>query len=159
MKTCPLCPKDDKCRGYVLHKFVLKIHECTKQGDHSIEGVIKGLSREDMKTLATVGEAARGTCWSKAYRMAVAHLLSELVAKNADERKMRAALRELVTHLDATFSKLPSGMSVDPNDIIMDVYNMAAEEAKISGGTPYIPAHVRTLLAKELKIAQQAKIV
>lgn len=159
MKTCPLCPKDNKCRGYALHKFVLKIHECTKQGDRSVGAVIKGLSREDMKTLATVGESARSTCWSKAYRMAVAHLLSEMVAKNADERRMKTALRELVTHLDATFAKLPSGMSVDPNDIIMDVYNMAAEEAKIKGSAAFIPAHVRTLLAKELKIAQQAKIV
>ncbi len=159
MKTCPLCPQDDKCFGYVLHKLVLKIHECTARGEHSAEAIAKSLGREDMTVLASMGDRANSTCWSKAYRMAVAHLLSEMVAKNADEKKMRTALRRLIAHLDATFAKLPGGMSVDPNDIIMDIFNMAAEEAKISGGAAFIPAHVRTLLAKELTIAKQAKIV
>ncbi len=159
MKTCLLCPQDNKCRGYVLHKLVLKIHDCTARGENSAEAIAKSLGCEDMLILASIGQTANSTCWSKAYRMAVAHLLSELVAKHADEAKMRTALRRLVAHLDATFARLPSGMSVDPNDIIMDIYNMAAEEAKISGGASFIPAHVRTLLAKELTIAKQAKVV
>lgn len=159
MKACLTCPKDDKCRGYILHGFVLKLFDAAKQGLTNTEEIVNTFSREEMRALATVGNDARTTCWSKAYRMAVSHRLSELVAKHADEKRMRAALRELVQHLDATFARLPQGISVDPNDIIMDIYNMTTEEMKITGQTAFIPAHVRTMLAKELPLARQAKIV
>lgn len=153
MKTCLLCPRGKTCQGFIIHGLVLKLYHAMENRDASVEEIARKLSIEDLKTLDIVGEKARVTCWSKAYRLAVSHLIVEIGAdkKITTEEQACLAIQRMTVRMDSTFAKLPKDVSVDLDDMMLDIYNLAVEEINAEGKKGLIPAHVLRQLTSQAK--------
>lgn len=153
MKSCLLCTRGKSCQGYVIHKLVLKLYRAMENRDSSVDAIARRLSVEDITTLDKVGGKARVTCWSKAYRLAVSHLIVEIGGDEAiaNEEHARLAIQRMTVRMDSTFAKLPKGLSIDLDDMMLDIYNLAVEEINSSGKQSLIPAHVLRQMTAEAK--------
>mgnify|MGYP006413598341 CR=1 FL=1 len=153
MKSCLLCFRGKSCQGYIIHKMVLKLYRAMENQDSSVDAIARQLSLEDLSTLAIVGDKARVTCWSKAYRLAVSHLIVEIGTDEniADEEEARNAIQRMTVRMDSTFAKLPKGLSIDLDDMILDIYNLSVEEINASGKKCLIPAHVLRQMTSEAR--------
>lgn len=153
MKSCLLCPRGKSCQGYVIHELVLKLYRAMENRDSSVDEIARQLSLEDLTTLSKVGDKARVTCWSKAYRLAVSHLIVEIGADEdlKDEEDIRNAIQRMTVRMDSTFAKLPKGVTIDLDDMMLDIYNLAVEEINASGKQSLIPAHVLRQMTSEAK--------
>ena len=144
MKSCLLCPKGKKCRGYVLSELILKLYDAVERGDNA-DAIARQLTREDMELLNTQGDKARITCWSKGFVMVIARKVADLTRTAEHENDLRVGMERLVVQVDSLFSKLPKGLSIDLADLVMDIYNNATEILATEGGTSVVPA---TILGK-----------
>ncbi len=154
MKNCPLCPRGKSCQGFIIHELVLKLYNAMGGNDASADEIARQLSVEDLTTLDKVGNKARVTCWSKAYRLAVSHLMVRIGTdesiKNDDQA--RRAIQRMTVRMDSTFAKLPNDISIDLDDMILDIYNLTVEEINASGKPSLIPAHVLRQMTSEAKV-------
>lgn len=153
MKSCLLCPRGKSCQGYVIHELVLKLYRAMENRDTSVDAIARQLSLEDLTTLDKVGGKARVTCWSKAYRLAVSHLIVEIGTDDSikDEEQARRAIQRMTVRMDSTFAKLPKGITIDLDDMILDIYNLSVEEINASGKPSLIPAHVLRQMTSEAR--------
>ncbi len=153
MKSCLLCTRGKSCQGYILHELVLKLYHAMENRDTSIDAIARQLSLEDLTTLDKVGDKARVTCWSKAYRMAVSHLIVEIGTDEniKGEEAARRAIQRMTVRMDSTFAKLPKGITIDLDDMILDIYNLSVEEINASGKPALIPAHVLRQMTSEAR--------
>lgn len=156
MKNCLVCPRGKACQGYVIHDLVLKLYHAMERHDASVDEIARQLSLEDLTTLDKVGGKARVTCWSKAYRLAVSHLIVKIGtdAGIANEEQAQRAIQRMTVRMDSTFAKLPKGIAIDLDDMILDIYNLAVEEINASGNPGLIPAHVLRQMTSEAKIRE-----
>jgi hypothetical protein len=153
MKSCLLCTRGKSCQGYVIHELVLKLYHAMEAMDASVEEIARKLSLEDLTTLDKVGGKARVTCWSKAYRLAVSHLIVEIGTDEGinGEEETHIAIQRMTVRMDSTFAKLPKGVSIDLDDMILDIYNLAVEEINTTGKHGLIPANVLRQMTSEAR--------
>lgn len=141
VKSCLLCPKGTRCRGYMLHTLILKLYDVMEAGDNP-ESIARELSREDIQLLADYGEKARQTCWSKGFVMVVGRKLADLAAQGMPDAALRRAVERLIVRIDGLFAKLPNGIRVDLADLTMEVYNQACENLAGEGVKVFLPANI-----------------
>ena len=141
MKSCLLCPKGTRCRGYVLHLVILKLLDAMETGEGA-DAIARELSREDMKLIADFGNKARETCWSKAFVLTIAKKIVGFATDETSEARLRAAAERLVVTLHRLFAKLPNGVRVDLGALAMDVYNQAAKGLEEKGTDNFVPANI-----------------
>jgi len=147
VKNCLLCPKGRKCRGYVLSELILKLYDAVEDpgGAGYVESLRKALSHEDMQLLSDQGHKARITCWSKGFVLVLARKVADLSKAVDSDEELRVGIERLVVTVDGLFAKLPKGLAIDLEDLILDVYNNATEILAQEGGTAVVPA---TILGK-----------
>ena len=144
MKSCLLCPKGTRCRGYVLSELILKLYDAVAQGKDA-SAIARELTREDMELLSNQGDKARITCWSKGFVLVLSRKVADLSRTAESEDELRIGMERLVVQVDGLFSKLPKGLHIDLADLVMDVYNSATEILATEGGKCVVPA---TILGK-----------
>ncbi len=142
MKSCLLCPKGPRCRGYILYLLILKLHDAMSQGMDS-DAIIRELSREDMTIIADLGDKARATCWTKAFVLVVARKVADITntAKD-DDIKLRSGIERMIVQMDMLFGKLPKGITIDLAELAMEVYNTACEMLEEQGSSAMLPANL-----------------
>jgi hypothetical protein len=141
VKSCLLCPRGVRCKGYVLHGLVLKLYDALESGQDA-EACAHAITNEDMHLLAEYGAAARVTCWSKGFVLAMAAKLAVLAQQGLPDREMRSAVERLIVRMDNLFARLPNGVRVDLSDLAVEVYNQACEALSSSGGGGFLPASI-----------------
>lgn len=141
MKSCLLCPKGQRCRGYVLHSLILKLYDAMSDGG-SIEDIVRDLSREDMLVMAEQGAKARETCWSKGFVMVVARKVADIVKVAKSDTQMRTGIERMIVQMDSLFTKLPKGISIDLSELAMEVFNQATDLLDSEGSDAIIPGNV-----------------
>ncbi|OEJ63674.1 hypothetical protein BEN30_17560 [Magnetovibrio blakemorei] len=119
----------------------------------SSDEIARQLTLQDLVALDKVGEAARVTCWTKAYKLAVAHLIVEI---GTDENILgaeatRNAIQRMTIKMDATFAKLPKGVSIDLEDMMMDLYNLTIDKMNTTDKKGLIPSHVLRQMTSEAR--------
>lgn len=141
MKSCLLCPKGTRCKGYILHTLILKLYAALETGGDS-DAIARELSREDLLLLAEYGDKGRQTCWSKGFVMVVGRKLADLVAQGLTDDKLRRAIERLIVRMDGLFTKLPHGITVDLSEMTVEIYNQACENLQGEGVTAFLPANI-----------------
>ena len=141
MKSCLLCPKGKRCRGYVLHTLILKLYDAMAEGG-DLDSIVRELSREDMAVMAEQGAKARETCWSKGFVMVVARKVAEITGTATDDMKLRTGIERMIVQMDSLFGKLPKGISIDLAELTMEIYNEATTLLEEVGSEAVVPANI-----------------
>ncbi len=141
MRSCLLCPRGTKCRGYILHTLILKLYDALEAGEDAA-GIAASITREDAKLLAEYGDKARDTCWSKGFVLAVASKLSGMVTAGVTGDALRNSIERLIVRMDGLFSKLPHGIEVDLMELTVEIYNEACSNLKKEGANAFLPTQV-----------------
>lgn len=141
MKSCLLCPKGTRCRGYTLHALILKLYDAMEEGAE-LEEVLRELSREDMMVMADQGKYARVTCWSKGFVLVVARKVADIAKTAKTDTKLRTGIERMIVQMDVLFTKLPKGITIDLTELTMEVFNKACEILEEEGSKAMIPANV-----------------
>lgn len=141
MKSCLLCPKGTRCRGYVLHTLILKLYDAMSHRG-SIDAIVRELSKEDMLVLADQGASARETCWSKGFVMVVGRKVADIAKTSKNDIQMRTGMERMIVQMDSLFTKLPKGISIDLSELAMDVFNQACTVLEEEGSKAFISANI-----------------
>jgi hypothetical protein len=141
VESCLLCPKGTRCRGYVLHVLSLKLIAALETATDA-RAAGEALSREDRLLFAESGEAARRTCWTKAFVLTVAQRIAELVAAGHAGEQLRYAIEGLFAVLDGLYARLPNGIVIELNDLALDVYNQTCANLEAVEGEHFVPANI-----------------
>jgi len=141
LKSCLLCPKGTRCRGYVLHTLIFKLYNAMSE-DVGLEDIVRELSREDMLAMAEQGAKARITCWSKGFVMVVARKVAEIAKASKDDIQMKNGIERMIVQMDGLFGKLPKGISIDLSELTVEIFNHAIQALEEEGIHSMIPASV-----------------
>lgn len=141
VENCLTCPRGTRCRGHVLHVLSLKLMAALESAaDAGAAG--RALSREDRRLFADLGEAARRTCWTKAFVLTTARRIAEFVAQGQSDEQLRFSIEGLFSLMDGLFSRLPNGIVVELGDLTMDIYNRTCAELDTIEGEHFVPANI-----------------
>ena len=141
MKSCLLCPKGTRCKGYILHTLILKLYSAMESGGDS-EAIARELSRQDLTLLAEYGQSGRQTCWSKGFVMVVERKLADLAAQGLTDDQLRRAVERMIVRMDGLFARLPNGISVDLSELTVEIYNLACQDLQGDGVRAFLPANI-----------------
>jgi hypothetical protein len=141
VKSCLLCPKGTRCRGYVLHTLILKLYEAMSHKD-GIDSIVRELTKEDMLVLAEQGASARETCWSKGFVMVVGRKVADIAKTARNDVEMRTGMERMIVQMDHLFTKLPKGISIDLSELAMDVFNQACAVLEEEGSKAFVSANI-----------------
>lgn len=104
----------------------------------SIVGV---LSRPERLLIAEYAEAARQTCWTKAFVLTVAGKLADFVREGQNDEQLRFSVEGMFTLMDGLFGRLPNGISLQLGDLAMDIYNETCRNLENVPGA-FLPANI-----------------
>lgn len=141
MESCLLCPRGAKCRGHVLHLLSLKLVAALETTTDA-RAVGEALSREDRRLFADVSEAARRTCWTKAFVLTVADRIAAFVAAGQTDEQLRYSIEGLFAVLDGLFARLPNGIALEMEDLALEVYNQTCVNLETIEGEHFVPANI-----------------
>lgn len=156
MKSCLLCPKGKRCRGYVLHELLLRLYDAMAAGGGDPEAIARRISHEDALLLARHGPAGRETCWSKALALAMAEKLAAIARRKLDEPALQREVKNLVDQTHALAGRLPNGVRVQLQDLALEVYNAAQATIARDGAYDFHAASVLSWLYRGMTHCRRA---
>ncbi|MEO5335587.1 MAG: hypothetical protein H7841_01650 [Magnetospirillum sp. WYHS-4] len=121
--------------------MILKLYDAMEHRD-SLDTIVRELSREDMLLLADQGASARETCWGKGFVMVVGRKIADIAKTATNDAQMRTSVERTIVQMDALFTKLPKGISIDLSELAMEVFNQACELLAKEGSKAFVSANV-----------------